>query len=116
MTSKQKLLAGTLVVRERRLKVPESLARPAGEASLLSDPQFLQRVSRLTTEERELTVAAVLRRDDLDMDARLALFGRLSERLEPALGMGRPAHLSEEKWCLLVGAALVRTERRARAS
>ncbi|MCI0574071.1 MAG: RDD family protein [Myxococcaceae bacterium] len=104
------LLAGTLVVRERRLKLPEALTRPEGGAALLADVQFVQRVSRLSTEERELTVAAVLRRDDLAMDARLTLFGRLCARLQEALGLERPAHLSDEKWCLLVAAALVRSE------
>jgi hypothetical protein len=53
-------------------------------------------------------VAAVLRREELEMDARLALFRRLAERLEEALALARPAHLSDEKWCLLVAAALVR--------
>jgi uncharacterized RDD family membrane protein YckC len=108
------LLAGTLVVRERRLKVPESLVRPDAEAHLLTDPLFVQRVSRLSTEERELTVAAVLRRDDLAMDARLSLFGQLSARLQEAFGMARPPHLSDEKWCLLVAAALVRSEQTRR--
>jgi uncharacterized RDD family membrane protein YckC len=110
------MVAGTLVVRERRLKVPDALTRPGGDGGLLADPAFLQRVARLTAEERELTLAAVVRRDDLSMDARLGLFGRLAERLQEALGMARPEHLSDEKWCQLVAAAVARTGvRQARA-
>jgi uncharacterized RDD family membrane protein YckC len=104
------MLAGTLVVRERRLKVPASLTRPEGELALLSDALFVQRVGRLCAEERELTLAAVLRREELTLEARLSLFSQLALRLEERLSMARPAHLSHEKWCLLVAAAGVRAE------
>ncbi|MCK8496195.1 RDD family protein [Myxococcus fulvus] len=100
------MLAGTIVVRERRLKVPSAI-NASGEEGLLADPLFVSRVKRLSTEERELVLTAVLRRDELRMEARLRLFAALGARLQDALAMEKPAHLSDEKWTLLVAAALL---------
>lgn len=99
-------LAGTLVVRERRLKAPAALDTSAG-AGLLADPGFVQRVRRLSAEARELVLTAALRREELQLEARLRLFSELGEYLEEALAHARPAHLSPEKWSLLVAAALL---------
>lgn len=100
------LLAGTIVVRERRLKVPSALGA-TGEEGLLADPLFVARVKRLSTEERELVLSAALRREELRLEARLRLFSALGARLQDALAMEKPAHLSDEKWTLLVAAALL---------
>jgi uncharacterized RDD family membrane protein YckC len=100
------LLAGTIVVRERRLKVPSALGA-SGEEGLLADPLFVSRVKRLSTEERELVLSAALRREELRLEARLRLFSALGARLQDALAMEKPAHLSDEKWTLLVAAALL---------
>lgn len=100
------MLAGTLVVRERRLKIPASVARPEGETQLLDDPVFQQRVSRLSAEEEELIFAAAIRREELGMEARLKLFAALSQRLQDDVGFHKPPHLSDEKLVLLVAAAL----------
>ncbi|WP_342380869.1 RDD family protein [Myxococcus stipitatus] len=100
------MLAGTIVVRERKLKVPSAISA-TGEEGLLADPLFVSRVKRLSTEEREVVLTAALRREELRMDARLRLFAALGTRLQDALAMEKPAHLSDEKWTLLVAAALL---------
>jgi uncharacterized RDD family membrane protein YckC len=102
------MLAGTLVVRERRLKLPSAIGVPAGEG-LLADPLFVSRVKRLGTEAREVVLSAVLRREELSMEARLRLFSALGAKLQELLAMEKPAHLSDEKWTLLVAAALLPT-------
>ncbi|MFZ5441642.1 MAG: RDD family protein [Myxococcota bacterium] len=100
------LLAGTIVVRERRLKIPAQLERPDGDTSLLADPDFRARVAKLSAEEEAVMFSAALRREELGMDARLNLFATLARRLEDELGFTKPAHLSDEKLVLLVSAAL----------
>jgi uncharacterized RDD family membrane protein YckC len=105
------LLAGTLVIRERRLKIPSSIARPPTEAQLLQDLLFLSRVRRISAEERELIFSAAMRREELGMEARLALFAALARRLEEELNLDKPAHLSDEKLVLLVAAALAEKAR-----
>jgi uncharacterized RDD family membrane protein YckC len=108
------MLAGTVVVRERRLKIPASLARPDVELTLLQDPTFRARVARLSAEEEALIFAAALRREELGMEARLSLFQSLAQRLEDDADFHKPQHLSDEKLVLLVAAALVarNTERK----
>jgi hypothetical protein len=100
------MLAGTIVVRDRRLKIPAALARPDGDTSLLDDADFRARVTKLSAEEEAVCLSAALRREELGMEARLSLFANLAERLEHELGFTRPPHLSAEKLVLLVVAAL----------
>ncbi len=100
------LLAGTIVVRERRLKIPAQLERPDGDVSLLADPDFRARVAKLSAEEETVLFSAALRREELGMEARLNLFATLARRLEEDLGFTKPGHLSDEKLVLLVTAAL----------
>lgn len=99
------LLAGTVVVRERPLEMPRPLTRPEGTKDA-PEPLLPQRVARLGREERALVLAAVSRRDELSIEARLALFEQLSERLEDSLSLARPRHLSAEKWCQWVAVTL----------
>jgi uncharacterized RDD family membrane protein YckC len=100
------MLAGTIVVRERRLQIPSALERPEGDTSLLDDAEFRARVARLSAEEEAALFSAALRREELGMEARLSLFSTLARRLEEELGFTKPAHLSDEKLVLLVTAAL----------
>ncbi len=102
------LLAGTIVVRERRLKVPASLSRPEGETALLEDATFRQKVARLSADEEALIFSAAIRREELSMEARLQLFASLSNHLQESVGLYRPPHLSDEKLVLLAAAALVK--------
>ena len=100
------MLAGTIVVRERRLKVPSALGTPA-DTALLADALFVSRVKRLSAETREVVLTAALRREELRMEARLRLFAALGTRLQELLALEKPGHLSDEKWTLLVAAALL---------
>jgi len=101
------LLAGTIVVRDRRLKIPASLARSPEEMALVQDAAFASRLNALTSEEQELLVSAALRREELSMEARLSLFAGLAARLVD-LGFFKPGHLSDEKLVLVVVAALAK--------
>jgi uncharacterized RDD family membrane protein YckC len=102
------MLAGTIVVRERRLKIPASIARAEGETALLDDPQFSTRVAKLSAEEEALIFSAALRREEMGIEARLSLFSALSQRLQDDADLYKPAHLSDEKLVLLCAAALVK--------
>ncbi len=102
------MLAGTVVVRERRLKIPAAIARPEGETQLLAEADFIARVGRLTTEEEEVIFSAAIRREELGMEARLKLFAALSSHLQDDVGFYKPPHLSDEKLVLLVAAALAK--------
>jgi uncharacterized RDD family membrane protein YckC len=108
------MLAGTIVIRERRLKIPASVARPEGETRLLEDPQFQERAAKLTAEEQDVLFSAAIRREELGMEARLKLFAELSTRLQEENGFTKPEHLSDEKMVLLVAAALARQSREKR--
>ena len=102
------MLAGTIVVRERRLKIPASIGRPEGETTLLEDPLFRSRIAKLSAEEEALIFSAALRREELAMEARLSLFAALSQRLQDDADVFKPAHLSDEKLVLLCAAALAK--------
>ena len=101
------LLAGTVVIRERKLAAPRAVQAP-GDARTVPDPLLPQRVTRLTQDERALVLDAVRRSDALDLEARLKLFDPLSARLEASLALARPPHLSPENWCRWVAATLVK--------
>ncbi len=100
------MLAGTIVVRERQLKIPAALEKPDGDISLLQEPEFRTRVSKLTAEEEALLFSAAIRREEMGIEARLNLFSTLSKRLQEENGFYLPEHLSDEKLVLLVTAAL----------
>ncbi len=102
------MLAGTIVVRDRRLKIPASIARPEGETALLDDPLFRARVAKLSAEEEALIFSAALRREELGIEARLSLFAALSQRLQEDADLYKPPHLSDEKLVLLCAAALAK--------
>lgn len=110
------MLAGTIVVRDRRLKIPSALERTDGDVSLLNDADFLQRVTTLSEKEETLLFSASIRREELSMEARLNLFATVARRLEQELGFTKPPHLSDEKLVLLVTAAVVARNSKRRGS
>lgn len=101
------MLAGTIVVRERKLAVPSSLSRPDEELHLLEDSLFQSRIAKLSEEEQEVIFQAAMRREELGMEARLKLFSALSQRLQDERDVYKPPNLSDEKLVLLVAAALL---------
>lgn len=108
------MLAGTVVIRDRKLKPPSSVAQPEGEMGLLADPMFVSRAHKLPADDQEVLFQAALRREELSIDARLKLFAALSERLQTEFGFYKPEHLSDEKLVLLVATIIVNEKRRAR--
>jgi len=107
------MLGGTVVIRERRLRIPAGVARPEGDTALLDDPAFRARVATLSAEEEAVLLSAAMRREELGMEARLGLFAALSARLQEEHGFEKPAHLSDEKLVLLTTAALAAQKARA---
>lgn len=101
------MLAGTVVVRERRTRLPASISRPAAESPFGADPRWRALLGRVSSEERELLVSAALRREELGAEARLKLFAALSDRLQRELSIEKPEHLSDENLVLWVVSTLV---------
>lgn len=106
------MMAGTLVVRERKLKIPSSVEHPEGETNLLKDADFLARSLKLPADDQQVLFNATIRREELGMDARLGIFAALSERLQKEHGFHKPDHLSDEKLVLLTAAAIVAQRRK----
>lgn len=92
--------AGTLVVRTRRRVLPEAILAPEEKYNtLLQDPATRSRIrARLTLEEREVLLQLCLRRGELELPARQALFAEAAAYLERRLDIPREAFLSEEKF------------------
>ena len=104
------LVAGTLVIRERRVPPPERLRGLAGEGrdlrKELALPPDLAR--RIPPPERELLLDLCMRRDALDESVRLRLFGELAEDYRETLGLEQRPGISDEKLVLLLTSELFR--------
>lgn len=76
------LAAGTIVVREPRVETPDLEMLTAGRYnSFREHPHLEARLrQRVTPAEASLVLQAVLRRDEFDADARVALFREMAER------------------------------------
>lgn len=99
------LAAGSVVIRERRLSLPQRwLGQFQPELSLY--PALREIARRLTPLERDAVLALSAQRDRLPLSARLELFEQLAAHLEGRFGFERPPHLSAEKVVLYVVAAL----------
>lgn len=92
--------AGTLVVRTRKRVIPEAIMAPNEKYNtLLEDAGVRSRIrSRLGLEERETLLQLCLRRNELEFDARQALFADAAAYLEERLEITREPFLSEEKF------------------
>lgn len=109
--------AGTLVVRTRRRVMPAAIIAPNDRYNTLQeDAGVRSRIrSRLTLEERETLLQLCLRRQELELDARRALFAEAAAYLEERLDLRREAFMSEEKFVQNIAAvalAAARTEER----
>jgi uncharacterized RDD family membrane protein YckC len=92
--------AGTLVVRTRKRVMPNAVLAPNEKYNTLQeDPSLRLRIrSRLSLEEREALLQLCLRRNDLEFEARQALFAEAAGYLEERLDVTREPFLSEEKF------------------
>jgi uncharacterized RDD family membrane protein YckC len=106
--------AGTLVVRTRKRVMPSAILAPNEKYnSLQEDPALRSRIrAGLSLEERELLLQLCLRRNELEFEARRALFAEAAEHLEAKLGVRRQEFMSEEKFVQNIAAvALAESER-----
>ena len=102
------LAAGTLVVRQRRTPRPSAVVAPVERYnSFIHDPAVIHASTRITAPEREAMVGLALRRDNLPLAVRYALFAKLSAHLEARLGLRRPDYFSEERFVLNLTAVVL---------
>lgn len=105
------LVAGTVVVREHRKKLPAALEKRIGATARSGAlGRVEEKLRRASVAERELFLSAALRREELSMDARLAVFGELARYIEERFGLEKPEHYSDEKLVLEAVAALLQLE------
>lgn len=110
------LAAGTIVVEETRRALPSAVV-PEKERynTFIEDPRVADLLHRrLEPMEAEGLVALCLRRDEMELGARLTLFARAAALLEARLGLPRPEVFSEEKYVLNLVAVLLGSDRRRR--
>lgn len=102
------LVAGTIVMRERRVPPPERLRGLLHQGRSGRPPLDLPAdlARRIPPEERDLLLDLCLRRDALDEGVRLALFGELAQDYRETLGIAQPPGTSDEKLVLLLTAEL----------
>lgn len=101
------LVAGTLVVRERRVPAPERIrgaTKLAARGPKLSLPRDLRR--RVPPAERELLLDLCMRRDALDDGVRLQLFAQVAARYRDRLQLDQDVVLSDENLVLALTARL----------
>ncbi len=98
------LVAGTIVIRERRVPPPERLLDAVDEAARRDGPRRIPTL-RLPAAERDLLQELVLRRDTLAPAVRLRLFQAVSARYRQLLGVESAAGQSDERFVLEVAAA-----------
>lgn len=107
------LVAGTIVVREERRDVPEEIGFPEAKYnSFLEDEATATRIARaIAPAERELCLELLLRREELSLATRTALFADLAKHLGRRLELEKAAFLSDEKLVMNVAQVVVERER-----
>ena len=99
--------ARTVVVRQRRSPRPSSLVAPMERYnSFIEDPEVVHASRRITAIEREVMVALALRREQLPLAVRYALFAKMAQHFEERLRLPRPPHFSAERYVLNLAATL----------
>jgi uncharacterized RDD family membrane protein YckC len=91
--------AGTLVVQVPRTRVPAGFQATRGAYnSFRDDPALVARIRRsINLQERELLIDLCVRRDEVELEHRVALFEAASDYLCERLGLERQEHMSHEK-------------------
>jgi uncharacterized RDD family membrane protein YckC len=102
------LAAGTVVVRQRRSPRPSAVIAPTERYnSFISDPGVIHASGRISAPERDAMTGLAIRREDLPLAVRYALFSKLARHLEVRLDLQRPDYLSEERFVLNLTAVLL---------
>jgi uncharacterized RDD family membrane protein YckC len=111
------LAAGTIVVRQRRSPRPSAIAAAVERHnSFAHDPAVVHASTRISAQEREAMVALALRRDQLPLPVRQALFAKLARHLQAELALARPAYLSDERFVLNLATIVLGQTRGAAAA
>ncbi len=108
------VISGTIVVREdREATLPKAaLLKDETRNLFLEDKAFARRMARrLTKDERELLVDAARRADEIELEVRGRLFGRLAAHFAERLEIERDPHVSDEKLVQNLARALLAHER-----
>lgn len=101
------LVAGTLVVRERKVPPPERIrgtGKLAQRGARVALPRDLKR--RVPPPERELLLDLCMRRDALEDGVRLELFGEIAALYRDRLDLDQDSVLSDENLVLALTTAL----------
>jgi uncharacterized RDD family membrane protein YckC len=102
------LAAGTVVVRQRRTPRPSAVVASVDRYnSFIQDPTVIHQSARITAPERDAMVGLALRREQLPLPVRHALFAKLARHLEARLGAKRPDYFSEERFVLNLTAVVI---------
>lgn len=103
------LLAGTIVVRRGTFTGPEEVIAPGDRYnSLLEDAGLVARLRRgIKVRERETLVSLCLRRNELDLEARLDLFRHAAAAIRSRFELPDDARLSDERLVLNVTSVLL---------
>jgi len=95
------IAADTVVVRVQRARRPVGFTpRQARHNSLTQDAAIVHAARCITAPEREVMLSLALRREQLPLPVRYALFATLARHLELRLGVRRPVFLSDERFVL----------------
>jgi uncharacterized RDD family membrane protein YckC len=102
------LAAGTVVVRQRRSPRPSAVVAPIERYnSFIHDPAVIHASTRISAPERDAMIGLALRRDNLPLAVRYALFSKLARHLETRLALARPDYFSEERFVLNLTAVVL---------
>ncbi len=103
------LAAGTIVVRKRRAARPEEVVAPSERYNtLLEDLALASRLRMgIRGEERGMLVSLCLRRHELELGARVELFGLAAEGLRRRFDLAADPRLSDERLVMNVAAVLL---------
>jgi hypothetical protein len=71
--------------------------------------------TRVSAQERDAMIALALRRDQLPLPVRHALFAKLARHLEAQLALTRPAYISDERFVLNLATIVLGQPRAANA-
>lgn len=100
------MLAGTIVVRERKRPVPSAIVPPSERYNTFLEDRRTHAAARaaITPELREIMTSLALRREEIELEGRLELFRRIADYLVEQ-GVPRPRALSDERFVLNATAA-----------
>jgi uncharacterized RDD family membrane protein YckC len=108
--------AGTIVVKVSQPVMPSQIMAPEDQYNTLQEDAMLRQQirRRLTLEEKELLLEVCLRREQLQLSSRVALFGRFAAYFARRLDRPRDEFMSEEKFVQNIAAiALAESHRQA---